>query len=67
MQIGSESSSLLDEPYVEQTQKAGTLKNLVAEVLNSVLFGDTISVHNFLGSHRSFTTSEQVLTMLFSW
>jgi hypothetical protein len=33
MQIGSESASLLDEPYIEQTQKAGTLKNLVAEVL----------------------------------
>jgi hypothetical protein len=59
MQIGSESASLLDEPYIEQTQKAGTLKNLVAEVLNSVLCGDTISVHNFLGSHRSFATSSR--------
>jgi hypothetical protein len=47
--------------------KANTLENLVARAFSFVLCEDTIFLHNFIGSYRSFTTTEQMLDMLFIW
>jgi hypothetical protein len=54
-------------PTQIENESASMLKNLVAEVFNSVLFKDTIFLHNFLGNYQSFTTTNQVLDMLFTW
>ncbi|XP_073908425.1 uncharacterized protein isoform X1 [Castor canadensis] len=60
-------ASMLDEPCSELKLKAGTLQNLVTEILNSALCEDTTCIHNFLGSYRCFTTTEQMLDVLFTW
>jgi hypothetical protein len=56
-----------NEPHSELKVKAGTLQNLVTEILNSALCEDTTCVHNSLGSYRCFTTAKQVLDVLSTW
>ncbi|XP_073908557.1 uncharacterized protein isoform X5 [Castor canadensis] len=61
------SASMLDEPCSELKLKARNLQNLVTEILNSALCEDTTCIHNFLGSYRYFTTTKQMLDVLFTW
>jgi hypothetical protein len=58
---------MLDEPCSELKLKARNLQNLVTEILNSALCEDTTCIHNFLGSYRYFTTTKQMLDVLFTW
>jgi hypothetical protein len=61
------SVSMWNEPCSELKVKAGTLQNLVTEILNSALCEDTTCVHNSLGSYRCSTVTKQVLDVLSNW
>jgi hypothetical protein len=58
---------MLDDTYRELFLKAGTLKNLMAELMNSLLMEDTILVRRFLGNFHCFLTTQQVLDGHFTW
>jgi hypothetical protein len=62
-----DSASILDENCREEVLNAGMLEKLLDHLVPSVLFGDTLYVPTFLASYRRFTTTQQVLEMLFSW
>jgi predicted RNA-binding protein len=65
-QIKNESALISVEPGSEN-YKTGSLEILMDQVLPSVMFEDTIFVHDFLGNYQHFTTTEQVLNIVFTW
>jgi hypothetical protein len=61
-----ELAPILANPHKAGTIKAGTLEVLVDHLVPAFLFGDPSYVNLFLGTYRSFATTQQVLDLLFN-